>query len=192
MLRCGRAEAGPCRIAVDHGTQPLAAMTALTEPVDIGPGRIVPLSVAGALGVWGAAMIGAVVAVRFLLLRPMAALLLLFVGPLFAWLVYHLVRARYLRFAPRRIEVLRYRLFANRLGVTMFPVDGDTVLFIRTRDGGADARVLGFPYVVWRLVVCRAEGVFPVRFVTGPSEGERVWQALLSTVVSPPLTYDSL
>ena len=145
LLRCGGAGAGPCCIAVDERTQPLTATAALTEPVVIGPGRILPLSAAGAFGVWGAVMIGAVVAVRFLRLSRFAALLLLLAGPVAGWMVYSLLRPRYVRFAPGRIELLRYYLSASQPRVTIFPLDGDTVIFIGTRDGDADARRLGFP-----------------------------------------------
>lgn len=177
-------------IVCDEYTDPPDPADELVEPIVIGPSRLIHVTAAtGVFVVMLLAVAAVIVAPRFLHISPTLALLLALGAAVAGFAVYGLLWPRYVRFCPGRIEVLRFWLLGRRSRLTEYPLDGGTVVFVRTarRPGyGAGEKV------VWRLAAVRAKGLLKAGFVTEPEEAERIWQALRSTASVPSLEGETL
>ena len=114
----------------------------------------------------------------------LASLGLLFAG-MFAWRV--ALFPRYIRVAPGTVQFLRFRIGSRRPNVVSFPMDSETFVLAMRQYQGKKAPVR-FRFL--RGNVCRSMNVRNTR--KNPEQLKHVWQAILSTAPTPPMSRESL
>jgi hypothetical protein len=104
------------------------------------------------------------------------------------WIWRCVIRARYFRLAPGMIQVLEYRFLRNRPLVRSYPVEAGSLFIIARLDiSPLDSGIA--------LTLARPAHSDTVRLGNvreGAEVIERLWQALLSTAPTPPLSDEEL
>jgi len=150
--------------------------------------RLIFIPIAGALiFLWVLHRIG-VLPFRFPQLSSFGYLLWMGAAVGGAWVWRSAVRPTYIRMAPGIIQILQYRYRRAKPLIRSYPMDGETLAILRGKATGKKGPNLA-------LTLLRADQKDTVdlsRMRKREEVAERMWQALLSTAPTPPLSDEEL